>query len=324
VALTAAPSASPQPVNTPITFTATASGGTAPHQYKWWVYNGTTWTIARDWALATNTPTPGSDTFTWTPTTAGGYYIQVWVRSSGTTANAPDAYRYLAYVITPPLPLSVALTAAPPSPQPVNTPITFTATATGGTAPYQYKWWVYNGSTWSIGQSWSASTSAPATFPLTPSVPATYQLQVWVRSSGNTVDAPETYGTLGYGIVPSVVGTYTGQGSATNASCTFPGDNGPFAFTGTIRLTSQTGGSFTGTATFATGPETFSLTVAGTVDAAGQLSGTLTLVPPSTLTGTFAFTGTLVGNTVTIAFSGQSVEGADRCTVTGALTATRP
>jgi hypothetical protein len=36
----------PQPPGTTITFTATASGGTAPYQSKWWFSDGTTWSLA--------------------------------------------------------------------------------------------------------------------------------------------------------------------------------------------------------------------------------------------------------------------------------------
>jgi hypothetical protein len=206
------------------------------------------------------------------------------------------------------------------TPQILGTTITVTATATGGTAPYQYKWWVYDGGSWTIGQEWGASNA----WTWTPPAPATYQLQVWVRSAGNTLDAAEAYGTLGYGIVPNGVGTYTGAGSATNANCTFPGDNGAFASTGTITIASQTGATFTGTATFAVGPEMFYFAVAGTANAAGQVSGALTFVAPSTLTGTLPFSGALVGKTLAVTFSGQTYDGPNQCAVTGTFTGTRP
>jgi hypothetical protein len=66
--------------------------------------------------------------------------------------------------------------------------VTFTATASGGTAPYQYKWWVFDGATWILTRNWSASN----TYAWTPGeVNANYQVGVWVRSLGNTVDNPE-------------------------------------------------------------------------------------------------------------------------------------
>jgi hypothetical protein len=93
-----------------------------------------------------------------------------------------------------PSPIVTSLTADKASPQLLGTPITFTATATGGVAPYQYKWWVYNGSTWTIGQGWGASNS----FTWTPTAPANYRIQVWTRNSGTTSDTAEAYQSLVY------------------------------------------------------------------------------------------------------------------------------
>ncbi len=85
---------SPQPVGTPITFTATAVGGTAPYQYRWWLWNGTSWTMVRDW---------GANTFTWTPLTANpNYQVTVWARSNGTTGDPPEAWRAVSFPITAP------------------------------------------------------------------------------------------------------------------------------------------------------------------------------------------------------------------------------
>jgi len=72
-----------------------------------------------------------------------------------------------------------------PSPQPPGTTITFSATATGGTAPYQYKWWISNGTTSTLGRDWSTSN----TFAWTPSAPGpTYTITVWARNASSTID----------------------------------------------------------------------------------------------------------------------------------------
>src|SRR2546427_10664730 len=69
------------------------------------------------------------------------------------------------------------------------------ASASGGTAPYQYKWWLWNGTAWSIVQDWSAS----ATFVWRPTTPnAAYQVIAWVRSAGNTADMLESYKQLAF------------------------------------------------------------------------------------------------------------------------------
>ena len=177
--------ASPRPAGTLITFTATASNGVAPYQYQWWVYNGTTWSVGQAWSP--------SNTFAWTPTAPGSYILQAWVRSNGSTADAPEAYRQATYTITAPPPLAVTnLAPDKASPQALGTSITFTATATNGVAPYQYKWWLFNGTTWSIGQAWTTSN----TFAWTPTAPGSYTLQVWARNAGTTTDTPEAYRQL--------------------------------------------------------------------------------------------------------------------------------
>jgi hypothetical protein len=82
----------PQPPGTTITFTATATGGTAPLQYKWWVWNGTSWSVVQNWSI--------TNTFAWTPATANANYIvDVWVRNATTTAETWDAYAYVFFPI---------------------------------------------------------------------------------------------------------------------------------------------------------------------------------------------------------------------------------
>jgi len=68
---------SPVAVGTAVTWTATATGGTAPLHYKVWLRNDTagTWSVLQEYA-ATNQ-------VAWTPTAAATYYVQVWVRSAG-------------------------------------------------------------------------------------------------------------------------------------------------------------------------------------------------------------------------------------------------
>jgi len=82
-----------QPAGTAITFTMTNAGGVTPYQYKWWVWNGSAWSLGRDWATG--------NTFTWTPTAAGTYFIHVWVRNAGATADAAEAFNGLWATITP-------------------------------------------------------------------------------------------------------------------------------------------------------------------------------------------------------------------------------
>lgn len=85
-----------------------------------------------------------------------------------------------------PSPLTVTnLAANATSPQPSGTTITFTATAIGGVSPYQYKWWVFDGTTSTIGQNWLTSNA----FAWRPTLPnANYRVTVWARNALSTVD----------------------------------------------------------------------------------------------------------------------------------------
>ena len=54
---------------------------------------------------------------------------------------------------------ALALSADVASPQVVGTTVTWVSTATGGAAPYQYRWWVYNGNVWSAATAWTTSST---------------------------------------------------------------------------------------------------------------------------------------------------------------------
>ena len=76
--LTSTPPGSNVALNTPVTFTATATCSGIP-AYRWWVgqvVNGTiNWSSPAGYAA--------SNTFNWTPTVAGTYYIAYWVQNQG-------------------------------------------------------------------------------------------------------------------------------------------------------------------------------------------------------------------------------------------------
>jgi hypothetical protein len=116
------------------------------------------------------------------------YIVSVWARSAGNTADAPEQGAGGPYPIRPAPISSVTLVPSRPAPQTVGTAITFTAAAVGGVGPYQYKFFVYDGTTWTVPQTWSTT----ATFTWTPTVASdAYIVSVWARSAGNTADAPE-------------------------------------------------------------------------------------------------------------------------------------
>jgi hypothetical protein len=112
------------------------------------------------------------------------YYFIVRAYDARGTESEPSAE-----VSTGPSSLRVVhFSASLTAPQLAGTTITFQAAADGGPAPYEYKWLIFDGATWSAALPWSASN----TFEWRPMVPnAGYQVGVWVRSSKSTKDAPD-------------------------------------------------------------------------------------------------------------------------------------
>jgi glucose/arabinose dehydrogenase len=167
----------PVAAGTPVMWTGLARGGTGPYTYKFWVYNGSSWMVGQDWSP--------SSTWTWIPPTTGSYQFQVWIRNAG-SANDFDAWIGAG-------PVSIGAAAAltitsfgttSTAPVMVGTPTTLAAIAAGGLGPYTYKFWVHNGSTWSVGQDWSTSS----TFDWIPATSAAYSFQVWVKNAGSAID----------------------------------------------------------------------------------------------------------------------------------------
>jgi hypothetical protein len=246
----------PQPVGTAITFTATVTGGIGP-QFKWWVSNGSNWFVTRDWTT--------SNTWTWTPTVANSaYQVAVWVRNVTTTADTFENSQSVASIpfpitgsgsSTPSAPTGGVLTltslsADRPAPQPAGTVVTFTATAIGGTSPYQYKWLIYDGGGWYVGQQWTSSNRWTWTLP---SPAAGAQVAVWVRNANSTADAydnPNSSGSIAY---PITAGSGSSSPPPTAPSV------GPLTLTGLSadRPAPQPAGSsitFTASATGGIGP----------------------------------------------------------------------
>ena len=190
--------ASPRVVYTPITFTASASGGTGSYQFKWWIWDGASWTIVRDW---------GGASYTWTPTVASAQYqVAIWARDATTTADVGTYSLSIPFTITaqPPSPSApsgplaiTSLTSSLASPQLTGTPIVFTANAAGGTGSYQFKWWLWDGNSWLLARDWGASS-----FAWTPTTAnANYRIGIWARDATTTADVSSVNLSVPYVIV---------------------------------------------------------------------------------------------------------------------------
>jgi hypothetical protein len=214
---------SPQMTGTSITFTPTVTGGTTPYSYKYYVFNGTTWSVLRNWSTTA--------TATWTPTQANpAYNVAVWVRNAGSTADAPEASANRLFTITsttPTTPLAVTfLATSVTSPQQPGTSITLTPTATGGTGPYSFKYYAFNGTSWSMIRNWS--TTAPATW--TPTQSGLYNVAVWARNAGSTADTPQSTFNVLYSV-------RTGSGGPVSVDGLNSSLNGPVPAGTTVTFT---------------------------------------------------------------------------------------
>ncbi|MFN7979545.1 MAG: S8 family serine peptidase [Vicinamibacterales bacterium] len=198
--------AAPQAPGTSITFTATATGGASPHQFRWFVFDGTTWTPLTGWGTA--------NTYTWTPSTANaGYQIRAAAKSAGNSGGY-ETFSTVNYAIMP-LVSGVTLTADKTAPQSPGATVTFTATAAGGQAPYYYRWFIStDGSTWTPLTAWGAAN----TYTWTPATGnAGYQIRALAKGTWNP-GIYENYATLPFAIQPMVTGvTLTSDKAAPQA-----------------------------------------------------------------------------------------------------------
>ena len=138
---------SPQ-VNQQVTFTATASGGTAPYTFSWSFGDGTNGNGA---------------TVTHTYVKAGSYIVALTTKDSGSPQQTATAQQSLT-VTNPPPPLTSSFRYSPSSPQ-TGQQTTFTASASGGTTPYSFNWSFGDGGT-GTGSSPSHTYQTTGSYPV--------------------------------------------------------------------------------------------------------------------------------------------------------------
>jgi Fibronectin type III domain len=179
---------SPQLLGTSVGWSSAAAGGVPPYQFQWAVFHSSSWT---SWPWST------TSTWTWTPTAAGtDYQVRVAVRSAGNGSATGEMSQSAPFTIAPSV-SSVTLTSNLPAPQLAGTSIIWSAVPSGGSSPYQYKWWVYDGKVWTATTTWTTSS----TWTWTPATAnASYVIRIWVRSAENLTDAAEASASVPYAI----------------------------------------------------------------------------------------------------------------------------
>ncbi|MDG6962499.1 MAG: PKD domain-containing protein, partial [Nitrososphaerota archaeon] len=108
-----------------VTFRVTPTGGTSPYTYYWSIPSGVTVVSGCD---------STADTCTVTSAAPGSYSVSVRVTDSANDVSTSSP----ATLKVGPAPLSVLVSA--PVSATLGSPVTFTATASGGTSPYTYSW----------------------------------------------------------------------------------------------------------------------------------------------------------------------------------------
>jgi hypothetical protein len=157
----------------PITWTASAHPGVGV-EYSFWRFDeGSGWSLVQ--------PYSQNPVYKWTPTFAevGTHSLQVWARKTGSTA-AYEVWSGQTFSIkSAPAPsLSLSVTRSPAF---VGAPVVFSATASGGRAPYQFQFWRLDADGWHMVQDYSWS-STYLWIPAAADVGA-HALQVWVRNA---------------------------------------------------------------------------------------------------------------------------------------------
>jgi hypothetical protein len=172
-----------------ITWTVLASGGAGPLEYKFHRFDEATgaWTVLRDWSQ--------DNQASWTPGPAGVgvHWLQVWVRTVGSSATYDDWRSTDSFLVTPTevsLTSNRALTGLH-----LNDVVTWTAAVDGAPGPWEFKFVAYDSTAWRVLQDYSPQT----TFTWFPPA-STCALQVWVRRIGSNA-AWEQYQSTGLFVV---------------------------------------------------------------------------------------------------------------------------
>src|SRR6184192_4005875 len=203
--------------------------------------------------------------------------------AQGDVAAANSGYMFNdVFGSSSPLPLATSFTFSPSNPA-IGVNVAFTATSVGGTLPYSYSWNFGDGSTGS-GAVASHSYASAGQYSVTTTVTDSTG-KIATSSRSVTVSQPSAL-TASFAYAPSV--PVSGQSIAFTRTAS--GGTSPYSYSWSLAGTSKTGNPVS--QSFTNGTYTISLTVTDTGGKTATISQSLTVLPPSTISGSVP---TLIG-----------------------------
>jgi len=172
------PTLFPVAVGTSVTWTGDVGDPSINAEYEFWTYSAVTaqWTVAQGWG--------SQKTFVWTPVVTGSFGVQVWERQVGSTATY-DSYASTGMIDVVSAPgQMVSLVSNVQLPASAGATITWTAGATGGTAPLEYQFWRQDAGNWTMVRDYAPSNSY--TWITTAGDVGQHAVQARVRSIGSS------------------------------------------------------------------------------------------------------------------------------------------
>jgi len=191
---------------TSVTWTADASSGTGPVEYRFFRYDAqdNAWTMVRDWST--------NRQFTWTPSTSdyGSFVLQVWARTVGSSVAYDDWRSSDPIVVIPSRPRVYGLLWDAGRAR-AGQPVTLEAVAGGGSGALEYRFVEFEYATgrWSVIREYAASNRVEWTPP--PGSGGEYSVQVWVRETGSAA-AYDAWGGAPLTLGPARLLVISGRG----------------------------------------------------------------------------------------------------------------
>src|SRR5437773_2177605 len=281
---------SPQ-VGQQVTFSASASGGTTPYNFSWSFGDGSTGT--------------GSST-THTYSSAGTFNVVLTVKDSGSPQQTATSQQSVS-VSSPPPSLTASFVYSPSTPQ-VGQQVTFTASVSGGTAPYTDSWSFGDGST-GTGPSVTHTYSSAGSFTVTLTVKDSGVPQQTVTSQ-KTVTVTNPPPTLAASFSFSPSSPQTGQTVSFTGSAS--GGTSPYSYSWSFGDGSTGSGSSVTHAYSSAGSYSVTLTMKDTGSPQQTVTSQKTVSvtsPPPPLSASFSYSPSSPQAGQQVSFSGSASGG---------------